>query len=150
MANFLDALNVTAADIKKPKALPVGTYLCQMTGQPNYKTIGQAQTPIAEFTATVRQPMQDVDAEQLAEFENGVAGKTIRCTFFLSPDALYRFKDFMTLYCGIDDGKGTRTLADMASEIPGKSVLVKTKHRPGNGKDGQMELYTDVESYAAP
>ncbi len=142
MANFADALNRKADDVEKPKPLPVGTYLCTIAGPPEMKEIGQNNTPAAIFAVKVVAPQGDVDMEALNAM-GGAAGKSLRQTFFLTEDALYRLKDFLTEACGIE--ANGRTLGEMIPDAVNRQFLATVKHRPS--PDG-TQIYAEIGTTA--
>lgn len=145
MPSFEDILNMPASDIKPPKPLPPGTYLCLIDGIPEFAKIGEKQTDVVNFNARVMQPLDDVDHQLLAEFENGVAGKTVRIRFFITEDAKHRLLNFLKDHLDIE----VTTLKQMISEAPGRQVLVTIKHRVV--QDGaNINVYTDVSGTAHP
>ena len=83
MANFQDILNKPIDDIKAPSALPTGTYLCLIDGQPEHGPVGKKETPAAIFNFKPMQAMTDVDPQLLQTALDGssLADKKIRFTF---------------------------------------------------------------------
>ena len=77
------------------KPLPPGTYRCTVTGMPRYDKSAKKQTPFVEFTLTPTSARDDVDKEDLAAM-GGVAGKTIKATYYLTEDAAWRLKKFIS------------------------------------------------------
>jgi hypothetical protein len=142
MTNFVDALNRKADEVERPKPLPVGTYLCTIPGPPEMKTIGKNSTPAAEFSVKVIQPREDVDSEALLAV-GGAGGKTLRLTFYLTEDALFRLKEFLVDTCGIEPGG--RTLGEMIPEAVNRMFNVTVKHRPS--QDG-TQIYAEIAGTA--
>ena len=138
MASFADALNRKADDVEKPKPLPVGTYLCTVAGPAEMKEIGQNSTPAAIFQFKVISPEGDVDMEALSN-AGGAQGKTLRQTFFLTEDALYRLKDFLVDVCGIEPNG--RSLGEMLPDAVNRMFKATVKHRPS--QDG-TQIYAEV------
>lgn len=98
--NFAALLDEAPSEISRPKPLPAGTYVCVVQGSPRYDKSSKKQTPFVEFTLGVLTPGDDVDAEELAEM-GGIEGRTIRATYYLTEDSIYRLDEFHE-HCGID------------------------------------------------
>ena len=139
MTSFSDALNRKADEIEKPKPLPVGTYVCTIPGPPEMKELGQQQTPAAIYQVRVVSPGPDVDSEALMAM-GGVQNKTLRLTFFLTEDALYRFRDFLVETLGIESNG--RALGEMMPDSVNRMFNATIKHRPS--PDG-TQLYAEID-----
>jgi hypothetical protein len=98
--NFASILDEAPTEINRPKPLPVGTYLCVVQGQPVYDKSNKKGTPFVEFTLRPVSAEEDVDADDLAEM-GGIGDKTIKATFYLTDDAVFRLDEFHQ-HCGID------------------------------------------------
>ena len=124
MANFQDVLNKPAAEIEPPKALPVGTYLCIVDGQPEIVQRGKNNNYCAIFKLKPAQAQPDVDQQALMQTLKGSAlqDKRINHTLWITDDAAWRLDQFLADHLGIDKGK--KTLGEMIPEAAGKQVLV--------------------------
>jgi hypothetical protein len=143
MANFMDILNQPADDIKVPQALPTGTYLCIIDGQPEITKVGKKETDAVIFSFKPVQPTEDVDQQALQTALDGsaLADKKIRYTMWGTPDAAYRIKNFLVDHLGIP----STSLGQMIPQAMGKQVLVNIGHRT----DGNPpQIYMDVKSTA--
>jgi hypothetical protein len=140
--NFTSILDRPMSTAERPKPLPVGTYLCVVDGQPKFDQSKQKKTDFVEFTLKVLQPQDDVDAEAVAELKDGVQGKTLRATYYLTEDALWRLKEFLG-HLGIEEGTGFR---DAISQAPGNQVLASVRHRAS--QDGQA-VFAEIAATAA-
>lgn len=139
--NFASILDKPMNTIERPRPLPPGTYLCVVAGQPVFGESKEKKTPYAEFTYNVVQPQDDVDADALEAYGD-VKGKTVRDTYYLTENSLYRIKDMLT-NCGIDvDGM---KLSAAISESPNCQLLVSIKHVPS--QDGTT-VYANVAGTA--
>lgn len=139
-ANFANILSKPAADIERPKPLPVGQYLGIVMGMPEMKEIGQKNTPCAEFKIRVLSAGDDVDKTALAD-AGGLENKTMTARFFLTDDSMYRLKEFLTEHLGIEEGK--RTIGQLLSDAPNRQVYIQVAHRPS--QDGQ-QIYAEIKS----
>lgn len=143
MANFQDILNKPIDDIKAPQALPTGTYLCIVDGQPELGPVGKKETPAAIFNFKPVQPQDDVDPQLLANALDGssLTDKKIRYTVWLTEDSAFRAKQFLKDHLGINGA----SLSEMFPQAMGKQVLVNIGHRT----DGNPpQIYMDVKSTA--
>ena len=130
--NFGAILDTPSAAIDKPKPLPVGTYLCSVKGQPKFDVSSQKKTEYTEFTLQILQAHEDVDHEALQECLKGKAlsEKTIKATYYLTEDAIWRLKEFLD-HCGIEDGEGI-SLRQRIGGAAGCQVWATIKHEPSN------------------
>lgn len=141
--SFTDILDMPADDIKAPQALPVGTYLGIVDGQPEFTKVGQKQTDAVDFNIKPLQAQQDVDQKQLAESLDGstLPDKKIRYRVFVTPDSKHRLLKFLKDDLGIP----VSTLRQMIPEAMGKQVMVKLSHQAS--ADGTT-VYHQVQSTA--
>lgn len=144
--NFGSVLDLESSTVEKPKPLPVGTYICVVKGQPRFDVSKQKKTEFVEFTLQTMQADDDVDQEALIEALKGKAlsEKTIRATYYLTEDSVYRLKDFLD-HCNVDDGPGI-TLRQRISGAPGCQVLATIRHRAS--EDGTA-IFSDLAGTAA-
>lgn len=142
MSNFEDILNRPAAEIERPKPYPVGTYLCLVEGPIIAGTIGKDPKPIRTVKLKFLQTQEDVDQSAI-EAAGGVIGKSIQHRFFITEQAVWRYKEFLVENLGIDESG--KTLNEMASEAPGRQVYAKVRHRPS--EDG-TQIFSEIESFS--
>src|SRR5262245_45094025 len=155
-----DVLDLPSSHIERPKPTPQGTYVSQIVGQFREDKSAKKGTRFHEYTAKLIKPAAngegeplDVDMEALEESltkANGDLGKlsdrTVRIPFYITPDAMYRYKEFLT-HLGIpeeEDGDELST-RERAGQAPGKFLLVHIKHVPS--PDGQS-TYANVDKTA--
>jgi len=140
--SFSAILDQQVEDAERPKPLPVGTYLCVVTGLPRFDKSSRAQTDFAEFTLQPTEVYDDVDKDEL-EAMGGLENRTLRITFWLTEDAKWRLRKFLE-DCGIDvSGK---SFHEAIEEAPGQQVIANVTHDPA--KDGSGH-YAVVKSTAA-
>ena len=122
--SFESILDTPATEVERPKPLPAGTYSCIVRGLPEYGESSQKKTPFVRFILAVQSAGDDVDSDELQEI-GGIADKTIRNTFYTTPDSMFRLTDFFT-HLGIDqEGK---TVRQCLSETPNCSVKITIGH----------------------
>jgi hypothetical protein len=143
--NFGSILDQPSEAIEKPKPLPVGTYICSVKGLPKMDVSAKKKTEFVEFQLQILGAHDDVDQEALAEALRGKAlsEKTIRATYYLTEDAVWRLKDFLD-HCGVEDGAGV-SLRQRISATPGAQVNASIRHRPS--EDGTT-IYAELGSTA--
>lgn len=124
MASFSSILDKPASEVERPKPLPVGTYLCVVKGLPRFDKSTKKGTDFVEFTMQIVQPYDDVDQEAL-EAMGGFQGKTIKSTYYITDDALWRLKKFIE-DCGIDTEEGS--IRQLIEQTPNCQVAVTIKH----------------------
>src|ERR1019366_3144566 len=106
---FESILDTPASDVERPKPLPAGTYDGIVQGLPEFGESSQKKTPFARFNLSVQSAGEDVDPADIEEI-GGIAGKSIKSTYYTTPDALFRLTDFLE-HCGIDaEGKTVRQM----------------------------------------
>ena len=123
--NFASILDEAPTEVAAPQPMPQGTYVCIVQGVTYDKTTKKG-TDYAEFTLRPVAAEADVDEDELAE-TGGLEGKTLRATFYLTEDAIYRLDEFHT-HCGLDianDGLSRRTRND---ECINQEVRAFVKH----------------------
>ena len=143
MSTFEDVLNTPMNAVEKPKPRPVGTYLGVVQGQPKIEKIGQKETLAAIFEVKLLSPGPDVDTESLAE-AGGIGERNLRVTQFLTKDALWRTKEFLTAL-GIDVDTPA-PVGQLIAQATNCRAYFKIRHRPS--QDGK-ELYEEFVSAAA-
>lgn len=131
--SFEEILNQQVDDVKPPALLPVGTYHTILVGLPEQGKSAQKQTNFFKFKHRVVAAMDDVDADALNEqFPDGVAGKEIDNTFYITDKSAFMLADFIK-NCGVETAG--KTLIACIDEMPNREVLVGIKHE--SSQDGQ-------------
>ena len=132
--NFASILDQPLADVKPPPLIPVGTYHTVIQGLPETGQSSKKQTDFLKFTHRIVAPLDDVDQDALAEaFPEGVIGKTIDNTLYLTEKSLFMLAD-MLKNCGIDYD-GTTSVRAAVDQTPNAEVGIVIKHEPS--EDGQ-------------
>lgn len=140
--DFASILDTPASDVERPKPLPVGQYYCVVKGLPRMDKSSKKQTEFAEFTLIPQQAMDENMLEAIDE-AGGLEGKTIRATFYLTENALWRLKDFLVEDLGIE--QGSKSIGQMINEAPGRTCLATLKHRAS--EDGKA-IFAELSSTA--
>jgi hypothetical protein len=142
--SFKEILDMQLTEIKSSQALPVGTYLCKVWGQPDIGQVGKNQTDCVTFTLKVLQAQPDVDETQLADVINGgaLSDRTITHRMFVTDRSKHRIKKFLVDDLGLDP---TQSLREAINEAMGKDVLVRLTHQIGQD---QQTIFENVLSTA--
>ena len=138
MANYADLLNVNADAIERPKPLPVGTYTLQAVKH-EFGESSKKGTPYCQVYFRLMAPGSDVDTAMLSGVK---LDREIRDSFYLTPDAMFRFKEFMEK-CGIT--LTGAVLGDKVPEIDGKTIDAFMTQEPD--KDDPKVIYNRIKSY---
>lgn len=143
MSTFEDILNTPVSAVEKPKPRPVGTYVGVVVKAPEITKVGKNETLAAKFEVKLTAPGPDVDTDALREM-GGIGDRPLRFNQFLTKDALWRLKEFLSAL-GLDT-EGTASIGELLPQTVGRQAYYKIKHRPS--QDGS-ELYEEMESVAA-
>lgn len=145
--HFESILDRPSEDAERPKPLPQGSYLCVVSGLPEYGKSSKKQTDFVAFNLIPQQALDDVDTDALEEI-GGLEGKSITDTYYLTPNAEYRLREFLD-HCGVpsrddDDEKlSHRARIEMATNC---QVIAFIKHEPS--QDG-TSVFARVSGTAA-
>lgn len=143
--SFSSILDKTVDSVDKPKPIPVGTYLGLVDGIPRFDKSTVRKTDFVEFNVKLLQAKEDVDQSALADVLGGkvLQDKSMRRTFYLTEDAVWRLDDFLFNHLdGIPLGTSRKQAISMA---PGKQVLLSVRHNPS--QDGTT-VYAEISSTA--
>lgn len=122
--NFSNLLSVAVDKIEKPKPLPAGTYTTIITKYEFDETKSEKKTPLCKVFLKVLSAGEDVDAEELGKIAN-LSERAISFSFYLTPDALWRFKEFLVDTLGLTGGE---TLEALVPNMVGQTVLASVEH----------------------
>lgn len=143
LGNFADLANTKVGDVEPPKVIPAGHYQVLITGLWKPHT-AKSKNQAMRFPFRPIQAGDDVDMEQLAEADGlpikDSAGKEreFYYDFWMSPDARYRFTDFVKSM-GISD---QLNLIEAAQELSnsGKPFLLECRHEYPKDAGGNDDL----------
>lgn len=141
--NFGAILDKPSTEIERPKPLPAGTYTMVVKGMPRYDKTTKKGTEYAEFILQPLSAGEDVDEGDLAAM-GGLTNKTLKDTYYLTEDAIWRLKKFCD-DCGVEE-EGDVSLRQRIESTNGCQILVHVKHEAS--QDGQT-IYAKVGSTAA-
>ncbi len=135
--NFGSVLDKPTDSIERPKPIPQGTYTLAVQGMPRFDKSTKKQTEYVEFTCKILQAGDDVDADELKEM-GGISDKTLKHTFYLTENSIYRLKEFLLDDLKLDEED---TLRPMIEKAVGAQFLAQIKHTPSD--DGKS-VYSNI------
>lgn len=114
MPDFANLLSKPLDEVKRPQAIPAGTYNAMIKSYEAAES-KEKKTPYIRFHFTITGPGADVNAADLDGVD--LSKKQLRRDFFITPDAEYRLKEFIES-CHIDTRGRTfqSTLPDMVNQ----------------------------------
>lgn len=144
--SFESILDIPADEVERPQPMPVGTYDVVVRGLYEQGESSQKKTPFVRFTYTFVAAGEDVDEEELAAILTDKEGnvhpikeKTIKDTYYTTPDAMFRLTDALE-NMGIDaEGK---TIRQCLADTPNASLRIMVGHR--SSEDGQ-QIFAEVK-----
>lgn len=125
--DFSAILGKTVGTAPEPKPIPGGTYAGQIEGIPQMRAAQTKEGPkaLASITVALIEPMDDVDAAELAEAGGLIKPsgdrKTMTKDFFLSEESLWVLDQFLASF-GFNKDSG-KSYAEAFEELPGKDVI---------------------------
>lgn len=144
--DFTTLLATKVDTIEKPKPLPAGHYLCQVTKYETGETRAK-QTPYIRVHFKPLEPKDDIDAAAFEEFGGAakLAEKVIQHDFYITPDALFRLRQFLETDLGIS-GSG-KSISDCLEGMVNAVCVVKIAHKLNPAAPG--EVFVNVEKTLA-
>lgn len=146
--NFGAILDKAPTEISRPKPLPIGSYTMLIKGLPKFDKSTKKQTEYVEWTLQFLAPGDDVDTDELQASLTKPSGdvtslsdRTIRATYYITEDALWRLKEFLR-HCGFDVDSDDLSMRQMIAETPGRQVGIHLKHVPS--EDGQS-MFANID-----
>ena len=137
--DFKSLLSKPLDEVKAPVPLPAGTYH-GIIKEYKFDESKEKKTPFIRFTIQLTGAGDDVEPEEVATID--WSKKQLRKDFYLTEDALFRFKKFLESL-GIDTvGKSFDSLIP---ETQGANVLVEVTQRP-NTQNPEEPPFNDVKS----
>lgn len=148
--NYEDILERSWDEIPSNVVLPVGSYRLKASGANYIKPKSAEQNPQILFTYTVKEPLEDVDPEEIAQLSSeDITGKKVFHKVWLETGADWdSVRKHMSLLGIAIEG---RTLKESFKDVKGHEVIaylgVKTfKTRSGETvTDNQPEQFAAVE-----
>ncbi len=152
---FESILDTPAADVERPQPMPIGTYDGVVKGLYEQGESSQKKTPFVRFTYTFLAALDDVDEEELTTLLTDKDGnvhalneKTIRDTYYTTPDAMFRLTDTLENMGVIDpDDDDGKTIRQALADTPNCAVRFQVSHRAS--EDG-LSKFAEVKRTLKP
>ena len=149
-SSFSDILKTKRSEVERPSPMPVGDYVCVITGQPEQDKSKQKGTPFVRFTYKVLEAMESVDEDQLDQWLTNAKGEkkkltevTIKDTYYLTESALWRLEDMLKA-CKLEDED--MSIEQAIPEAIGCQLIVTMVHE---SNQGGTNVFAKVSGVAA-
>lgn len=142
-------LAMPSDSIKPPVNLPVGGYVGRAIQREFDKAKNEKQTPIVRYTIQFDEPLPDVDETELAAAleVKSLAENTQRLEFWLTPEAVYRLKEWAENHCKVDTSG--MNLAEIIEAALGQPFVSMLGQQP-NKKNPERPYINIVSTAAVP
>jgi hypothetical protein len=124
MVDFRQFTSMPMDDIKRPPALPPGTYNA-LVAKHEYGESSEKKTPFIRYHYNLISAEPDVDATQLEGID--VQKRSLTQTFYMTPDSFYRVKEHLEKVGIKTDG---RSLGECVPEYLNMAVKVRVEQQP--------------------
>lgn len=145
---FESILDTETSAVERPRPMPAGTYDVIVKGMYETGESSQKKTPFVRFTYGFVAAGEDVDEEELKDILTNKEGavtplteKTIKDTYYTTPDALFRLTDVLT-NMGLDMEADGLTIRNALAETPNCSLRIQVGHRASD--DGE-QIFAEVK-----
>jgi hypothetical protein len=139
--SFAALLDKPADEIEAPKPIPTGFYRVMNTKFEMGES-AKKKTPYVQFEVSLISAEAEVDEDEL-EAAGGTEGKTLRQTFYLTPDSMFRVKEFAQNILGVETkGLSLGEVIQSSLQIP---YIASVNHTPS--PDGSR-IYTEIGTMA--
>jgi len=141
--DFTNELNISCDEIQKPKPLPAGTYFMTATGK-RLGTSTTKGTKYAEVTFEISSLGPDLTEEDLEGVK--YLGRSMKQTFWLTEDSLYRILSFFKA-ASLDIAG--RSIGDVLEDIIGTNVLAEVSQvfSENVDEDGEQIIYSNISKF---
>lgn len=146
--NFSSLMNKPVGEVKRPVALPQGTYYGVISGHELVES-GKKKTPGVQINGTLTHAHEDVDLNRSDDGQpldpNGKRFPRSGTTFWISEDSEYRLVDFITSF-GIEPSN----YGQMLPQLAGQSVMLDIIEKPiVDESTGESRMVNEVARMAA-
>lgn len=135
--SFAELLALSTEEVKALPPLPVGEYLLRILSHEE-RVAQKTQNRGVQFNFEVIGMDENVDRSQV----EGVPGRKIRDTFWITQDALPRLAEFFRKL-GLSSG----SLAENIIKSPGYEIFATITQNPAS--DGSGTIYNNITAYRA-
>jgi len=147
MVNFAEALNTKAGDIERPPLVPVGHYRVLSEKVPALDSVADGKYDIVDFQLKVLEALEDVDADELAEF-GSIADARLRRRFMFDTEdesnfkrSLYNLKRFLLEHLQVD-GNDKTDLKELLNNSINQECIAQVRWTTDK-RDGETQ-YAEV------
>lgn len=127
-----DLANQEIGTVEKPRVIPVGHYIGVFNGKYKSDNAGAKKTPLYRFEVALREPCDDVDAQEL-EASSGIRD-SYDCEMWMTPNSLWRFTE-LAQGLGAEPSMNIPASAEFIVNC-GEPVVFELKHQ--EGKNGNI------------
>jgi hypothetical protein len=141
-------------EIKPPVPYPVGSYVGTVMNREFDTAKTEKKQTIVRFMVRFDEPLPDVDEEEWARATNEAEGgkkpadNLQRLEFWITPDALYRLKQFGEEHCKVDPNDVSNT-AELIEAIVGRQAVFVMTQQP-NKKNPQQPYHNITATAPVP
>ncbi len=146
--NFGSVLDQPTEDIKRPPALPAGHYIFAIKGLPRQDKSTKKQTEFVEFTAFPIQAQDDVDEDEMKAFVEAfgsIQEKAQKLTYYLTPNSVYRLKEFLLDDLKVEEEETIRPMLEKAVGCQFLGHVVQTPSDDGKGMYANIKTTAPVD-----
>lgn len=144
--NFQNLLSKPVDSVKRPTALPAGTYYARIQGH-KFDESRQQKTPFVKFEFSDLQPGPDIDAAQLKDGEGNaidLSKKKLSRDYYLTDDAMYRLREALESLGIKVEG---RSFGECIPETKGMPVQITVTMTPATGDNAKEgDFYNNVSA----
>jgi hypothetical protein len=147
--NLASLLNKPADDVKRPVALPDGTYYGIIQGH-EFIESSQKKTPGVQYNIQVTHPHEDVDMSDYVDEKTGEAldprEKKMKTIFYLSEGALFMFTDFVESLGIETSGRSIGELVPLPTGQPVQMDVIRKPNKDGTGFYNELKKVTGAQA----
>lgn len=137
--NWESLASTKLGEIERPPMKPAGHYVGLITGRATQGESKKKGTLFLEFPVQINSALEDVDTDEL-EAAGGPQFKG-SIIFWMSPNSMYRFKEFSIGQGASDDLSALEAAEYLAS--CGEPFVVEARHEPNEKNPEQVFLRLD-------
>lgn len=138
--NFKELLKKPLDTVKRPPALPDGTYYGVVKSY-EFGESSNKKTPFVRFHFLAMYGGEDIEASLLEGID--LSKRDLKKDFYITEDALYRLKEFLAALGHEVDG---HNIEDLLPLTPNARVMMAITQRRTEGKE---DIYNDVGEVTA-
>lgn len=141
-------------EVKAPAGMPLGSYVFVPISREFGKAQNEKETPKVTFTVRPVEALPDVVADDLtaAEAQDGkkLSEREQKLDFFLTPDSLFRLKEFGVDHCKVPEGDVANTGELIEAIVDGTRQFVGVMEQQPNKKNPERPYVNLSKTAAVP